>query len=86
MVGVCCGGLVVGGRRLRMGVRRCLRGGVVEVKGRRWWWFGVVFLGALLVEIWLLGDDWSKIMIEKRKTAISKDHSPVNTEIPSKQR
>ena len=44
-------------------------------------------LGALLVvAIWLLGDDWSKIMIEKRKTANSKDHSPVNTEIPSKQR
>ena len=33
VVVVCCGGLVVGGRRLRMGVRRCLRGGVVEVKG-----------------------------------------------------
>ena len=40
----------------------------------------------LVVAIWLLGDDWSKIMIETRKTAISKDHSPVNTEIPSKQR
>ena len=39
----------------------------------------------LVVAIWLLGDDWSKIMIEKRKMANSKDHSPVNTEIPSKQ-
>ena len=34
----------------------------------------------------LLGDGWSKIMIEKRKTAISKRRSPVNTRIPSKQR
>ena len=42
---------------------------------------GVVGGGDLVV-----GDDWSKIMIEKRKTANSKDHSPVNTEIPSKQR
>ena len=34
-------------------------------------------MGALLVvAIWLLGDDWSKTMIEKRKTANSKDHSP----------
>ena len=57
-----------------------MRGGVVEVKGRRWWWFGCGCLGAMLVvAIWLLGDDWSKIMIERRKTAISKDHSPVNT-------
>ena len=43
--GVGGGDLVVGGRRLTMGVRRCLRGGVVEVKGRRWWWFGVVVWG-----------------------------------------
>ena len=43
--GVGGGDLVVGGRRLRMGVRRCLRCGVVEVKGRRWWWFGVVVWG-----------------------------------------
>uniref|UniRef100_A0A8C4NDS9 C2H2-type domain-containing protein n=1 Tax=Eptatretus burgeri TaxID=7764 RepID=A0A8C4NDS9_EPTBU len=40
----------------------------------------------MVVAIRLLGDDWSKIMMEKRKTAISKDSSPVNTEIPSKQR
>ena len=81
------GDLVVGGRCLRMGVRRCLRGGVVEVKRRRWWCLSCGCLGMMLVvAIWLLGDDWSKIMIEKRKTAISKDHSPVNTEIPSKQR
>ena len=44
-------------------------------------------LGALLVvAIWLLGGDWSKIMIEKRKMANSNSHSPLNTEIPSKQR
>ena len=33
----------------------------------------------LVVAIWLLGNDWPKIMIEKRKTAISKRRSPVNT-------
>ena len=33
----------------------------------------------VVVVVWLLGDDWSKIMIEKRKTAISKSRSPVNT-------
>ena len=45
--GVGGGDLVVGGCCLRMGVRRCLRGGVVEVKGRRWWWFGVVVWGVV---------------------------------------
>ena len=82
--GVCCGGLVVGRRRLRMGVRRCLRGGVVEVKVVAVW---CSCLGALLVvAIWLLGGDWSKIMIEKRKMANSKRRSPVTRRIPSEQR
>ena len=77
--GVCCGGWVVGGRRLRMGVRRCLRGGVVEVKVVAVW---CSCSGALLVvAIWLLGGDWSKIMIEKRKMANSKRRSPNESHI-----
>ena len=41
------GDLVVSGRRLRMGVRRCLRGGVVEVKGAK----------VVVVWLWLFGGD-----------------------------
>ena len=67
-----------------------MRGSVVDGSGGRKAKVVGVCCGGLgmmlVVAIWLLGDDWSKIMIEKRKTAISKDHSPVNTEIPSKQR
>ena len=64
---VCCGGWAVVGRRLRMGVRRCLRGWVVEVKVVAVW---CSCSGALLVVvIWLLGGDWSKIGPKQRVAA-----------------
>ena len=48
-----------------MGVRRCLRGWVVEVKVVAVW---CSCSGALLVVvIWLLGGDWSKITTAKEK-------------------
>ena len=62
------GDLVVVGVVLGTKVKRCLRCGVVDVKRRRWWWLGCGCLGTMLVvAIWLLGDGWSKITIEKEK-------------------
>ena len=56
-----------------------MRGGVVKVKVVAVW---CSCSGALLVvAIWLLGGDWSKIMIEKIKMANSKHRSPVESHI-----